>query len=51
MNHRFLFCSITVRRHKQDCCSVSWPVLYRATAAFSTCVLKKPPFVLSMTCW
>lgn len=24
---------------------------YRATAALSTCVLKKPPFVRSITCW
>jgi len=26
------------------------PFIYFATAALKTCVLKKPPFVLSMTC-
>lgn len=27
------------------------PFLYRATAEFSTCVLKNPPLVRSITCW
>ena len=48
---RNLFLPCLLHTFLQFLSALHCAVPYFATAALKTCVLKNPPFVLSMTCW